>query len=219
MAALATAMLRLSAASAGAPGPAFVGNADPQAPIRSVADTPAPTPPPAVQAEPSAAQRGSSPEEAMPSRENWRDPRSVFHVERNKNGNQVHYAIALDANCAWRGKQPVTNYWRRLEDDPPTEKELTFLQQRGYGLDLQHADADRVAIELKALPGRPIVIRTRQTAAGCRTAAFLQIDGRPARLDHAYVHADPGWLLPTVRYIDLFGTNEDGTPAYERKGG
>src|SRR4029078_2517058 len=49
------------------------------------------------------------------------DPHSVFFIQRNKNRNEVHYAISLDENCRPKGDEPMTNYWLRLEDGPNIE--------------------------------------------------------------------------------------------------
>jgi hypothetical protein len=50
------------------------------------------------------------------------DPHSVFFIQRNKNKNEVHYAISLDENCRPKGDEPVKNYWLRLEGRPERRK-------------------------------------------------------------------------------------------------
>ena len=50
------------------------------------------------------------------------DPSSIFHIDRNKNRNQVHYGVRVDAGCRPVGAEPVYNYWLRLEEDPPVDR-------------------------------------------------------------------------------------------------
>jgi hypothetical protein len=44
----------------------------------------------------------------------------------------------------------------------------------------------------------------------------MTIDGKQAYLDKVFVFAEEGILLPTVRYIELFGRSNDGLAVYEK---
>lgn len=144
-------------------------------------------------------------------------PDSAFHIDRNKNRNQVHYGVHVDAQCRPEGEEPAYNYWLRLEDTPPATRPLSFLQQGAYGFQTQRVRGDgRVEFRLRALPERLFTIRTTPTADGCKCETFLTIDGNEAYLDKVFVFADEGIFLPEVRYIELYGHTNDGHAVYEK---
>jgi hypothetical protein len=141
---------------------------------------------------------------------------SAFFIRRNKNRNEVHYEISLDEQCRPLGDKPVRNYWLRLEDGPEVRKPLSLFQQAGYGFKSQAIEGDHVVVVLRALPERPITFLARRDAQGCVAAAYVDIAGARAHLEHAYVFAEEGLLLPEVKYVELFGSKDDGTPVSEK---
>jgi hypothetical protein len=143
-------------------------------------------------------------------------PHSVFLIQRNKNKNEVHYSIKVDAQCRPRGDNPVENYWLRLEDGPTVEKPLKLLQQVGYGIKSQKVLDDGVLVVLRALPARPMKVVTASDGAQCSAAAYMTIAGEQAEFERAYVFAKDGFLMPEVKYVELFGKRTDGTPVEER---
>lgn len=144
-------------------------------------------------------------------------PESVFHIDRNKNRNQVHYGVRLDDQCRPVGPDPVYNYWLRLEKDPPTEKPLSYFQQTAYGFQKQKIEEDgRIEVRLRALPDRQLVVRTTSLEGTCKAETFINIGGKQAYLDKVFVFSDEGFFLPTVRYIELFGRSNDGLAVYEK---
>jgi hypothetical protein len=145
------------------------------------------------------------------------DPESVFHIDRNKNRNQVHYGIHVDANCKPVGDEPVYNYWLRLENDTPVTQPVKFFQQAAYGFRRQNIEKDgRIEVRLRALPDRQIVMRLTVVGGACKAGAFLTINGVEAHLEKVFVFADEGLFLPSVRYIELFGRSNDGHSVYEK---
>jgi hypothetical protein len=144
-------------------------------------------------------------------------PESVFHIDRNKNRNQVHYGVHLDDRCRPVGAEPVYNYWLRREENPPVVQPLKYFQQAAYGFQKQNIEADgRIEVRLRALPDRQLVIRIASVGGGCKAETFMTIDGKQAYLDKVFVFAEEGILLPTVRYIELFGRSNDGLAVYEK---
>jgi len=144
------------------------------------------------------------------------DPHSVFFIQRNKNKNEVHYAISLDENCRPKGDDPVKNYWLRLEDGPNVEKSLKLLQQVGYGIKSQKVTDEGVLVVLRSLPARPISVVVTREGTECKAAAYMTVAGERAHLERAYVFAKDGFLLPAVAYVELFGKRDDGSPVEER---
>lgn len=154
---------------------------------------------------------------AAPGRARAAETGSVFHIDRNKNRNQVHYGVHVDDQCRPVGAQPVYNYWLRLEKNPPETEPLRFFQQAAYGFQKQEVEADgRIEVRLRALPGRQVVIRLASVGGACKAEAFLTIDGKDAHLEKVFVFADEGVFLPTVRYIELYGRSNDGVAVYEK---
>jgi len=144
-------------------------------------------------------------------------PESVFHIDRNKNRNQVHYGVHVDAGCHPVGDEPVYNYWLRREEDPAVMQPLRFFQQAAYGFRKQNIEADgRIEVRLRALPDRQLVIRLTVVDGRCKAETFMTIDGTQAYLDKVFVFAEDGILLPTVRYIELYGRSNDGHAVYEK---
>jgi len=144
-------------------------------------------------------------------------PDSVFHIDRNKNRNQVHYGVHVDEQCRPIGTDPVYNYWLRREENPPVVQPLRFFQQAAYGFQKQKIEDDgRIEVRLRALPDRQLVIRVASVAGTCKTETFMTIDGKQAYLDKVFVFAEEGILLPTVRYIELYGRSNDGLAVYEK---
>ena len=143
------------------------------------------------------------------------DPTSAFFVQRNKNSKEVHYGIRLDASCRPVGEEPVYNYWVRFSATGRVTEPVTFFQQTGYGLKSQKVSGMQVQIVLKALPDRPILIVPSSSQGGCRVVAYMEIAAVRSRFEKAYVFAEEGLVLPTVKYIDLFGRAEDGAPVRE----
>lgn len=142
---------------------------------------------------------------------------SVFHIDRNKNRNQVHYGVRVDARCRPIGPEPVFNYWLRREKDPPVVEPLRFFQQAAYGFQKQLIEPDgRIEIRLRALPDRQLVVRVTELDGACKAETFLTIDGKQAYLEKVFVFAEEGLLLPSVRYIELFGRGNDGLAVYEK---
>lgn len=145
------------------------------------------------------------------------DPGSVFHIDRNKNRNQVHYGVRVDQSCRAVGSEPAYNYWLRREANPPHTEELRFFQQAAYGFAQQAVMGDgSVELRLRALPERPVTVRLASEEGTCRAEAFLDINGRSARVEKIFVVADDGMVLPTVQFIELSGHGDDGVAVYEK---
>lgn len=144
-------------------------------------------------------------------------PESAFHVSRNKNRNQVHYGVHVDDRCRPLGDEPVYNYWLRLEKNPPVVEPLRFYQQAAYGFQKQKVEDDsRIEVRLRAMPDRQLVIRVTPIGRRCKAETFMTIDGKQGYLEKVFVFADEGLVLPTVRYIELFGRNNQGHSLYEK---
>ena len=94
---------------------------------------------------------------------------------------------------------------------------LRYFQQAAYGFQKQKIESDgRIEIRLRALPDRQLVVRVAAVPGGCKAETFMTIDGQQAYLDKVFVFAEEGIILPTVRYIELYGRSNDGHAVYEK---
>jgi Domain of unknown function (DUF4833) len=149
------------------------------------------------------------------------DVRSVFHVKKSENQNQVHYALHLDATCKPMGTRPVFAYWQRLRDGKRIADPLTGLATSVYGasdeqlVSLQKPGVSSVEMFVKALKSVRITIEVEKTAQGCTATPYTQILKQRARLSHAFLQL--GALGLTVKYVDVVGYRRgDGARLAER---
>ena len=137
----------------------------------------------------------------------------LFFVRRNTNRNEVHYAIELrDGHPA--GENPIHGYWQMHEKGPGVTEPITVFEQVAFGIRSQKVDGAGVRLTLAALPDREIGIEPEPGATG-RYRARIQIAGQQAQLISFYAHAEPGFLMPKVKYIEIIGTL-DGNEVRER---
>ena len=144
---------------------------------------------------------------------------NLFHIERNKNKNQVHYAIRLNKNCEPIAKKPVYAYWLNLEAKKPKTSPVKWYQQAAYGIKEQKKNAaNEFKIILKALPTKKIYVRyfRNKRSDQCSATAWTQVAGKRARLNTVYVFAKEKFLIPKVKYVDIFGKLPNGAAIKER---
>jgi len=140
-------------------------------------------------------------------------PHRLFHIERNKNTNIVVYdaQVLPDSNLA--EEDPVTVYWLKLAEGGH-RKELKGIEKKmAYGFKVEAREGNRIVIELVADVGRNLVVDVHEGVY----RAFMEIDGRQALLDKIYIFAKKTLMLPSVKYLEMFGTDvETGEEVYEK---
>lgn len=147
--------------------------------------------------------------------ESVRRERTLFTLARSKNSNCVHYAVRLDQSGELDLATPLHAYWIMHAEDGRRE-ELTFLERRlAYGFRIVSAVSQRgFGLRLAASAAREIRV---ERSSAQRFSASLRIAGQRARLQRIYVQADEGSVLPSVRYVDLFGIDSlNGATVFER---
>jgi hypothetical protein len=143
----------------------------------------------------------------------------LFSIAKSENKNQVQYVIRVDDHCAPAGIAPVSAYWRMLENGPTQTAPLLSRELRAYGLGSQTvlasgADGGEVRTVLRALPSRPMDIKTwRGTDGICHAWTTLMIAGAPAHLFNVYVHLR--WDGPD--YVLVQGWSIDGSHVAREK--
>jgi hypothetical protein len=147
------------------------------------------------------------------------DVRSVFHVAKSENGNQVHYALRLSDTCQPLGKQPAFAYWRRARTKGFIEAPLEGMGRFVYGASDDQVvesgpDGTRVRFYVKALERVSIEVHVQKGPSGCTTSTTTTLSGKRIRLSYAFVQL--GGLGLRVKYVDVVGYGADGVRVTER---
>jgi len=140
-------------------------------------------------------------------------PQRLFHIERNKNANIVVYDAQVLPDSNLTEDDPVIVYWLKLAEGGH-RKELKGIEKKmAYGFKVESREGNRLVIEMKADVGRDLVVDFHEGAYH----AFMEIDERQAVLEKIYIFAEETFLLPDVKYLELFGTDvETGEEIYEK---
>ena len=110
-------------------------------------------------------------------------------------------------------KDPVVVYWLKLAEDGARKKLKGIEKKMAYGFKVKEREGDRLVLDMKADIKRSIVVDRVDGVY----KAFVKIDGSQVFLDKVFIFAEEGGMLPTVKYIELFGTNPaTGDEAYEK---
>jgi hypothetical protein len=137
----------------------------------------------------------------------------IFSIAKSENRNEVQYVLQVDDRCAPVAATPVSAYWRMLEKGPTQTAPLLNRELRAYGLAGQTvvasgADAGEVRAVLRAVPSRPLQIKTWRGSDGvCHSLTTVSIAGAPAHLFNVYVHVR--W--DGADYVLLQGWSLDGS--------
>lgn len=132
--------------------------------------------------------------------------KSLFHIKRSKNKNQVHYAIKYDsAECKPAGAQPVYAYWLDLEIGPNVINPIGTFEKMAYGIQSQKMNGDVLDLRLKALPEKAMKVKFEKSGTTCSVNAYTNISGVEGQMKEVYVFAVEGIIKPTVKYVDIFG--------------
>ncbi len=139
----------------------------------------------------------------------------LFYIQRNHNSNTIIY----DANFNSDGKlitdKPIDVYWLRYDEDG-RRMELRALEKKfAYGVKSKKLNiAGQYQIELTAYDKRKLLLKQ---ISNNKAIAYMQIDGKMSILDHIYIVADNSSWWPTVKYIELFGTDaKTSNKTYEK---
>ena len=143
------------------------------------------------------------------------DRANLFHIKRNKNRNEVHYAVRYDkATCKPLESDPLFGYWLMIEKGPGVTEPIGRFEQMAYGIKSQELQGEVLTVQLKAFPDRPVRISFTHKSP-CNVTATININGQEAQLKTISVFAEEGLIKPTVKYIDISGV-KGGAAVTER---
>lgn len=127
---------------------------------------------------------------------------TLFRIDRSKNANIVQYDAVLDSPTELDKDTPIIGYWLRNAEDG-RRKEFSSLDKMAYGFKAEREKGTNAWIlRLAAQSNRPI----RVIYWNGRWVGQMTIAGALAVLDHLFVASDEGGVMPTVKYVDAFGT-------------
>lgn len=131
------------------------------------------------------------------------DVRSLFHISKSQNRNQVHYALRLDEACMPVGAEPVFAYWREMEAGPKKLSALLDREQAAYGIApgqtvYPSSSRPRVRFQLRAVPERTLIAQVRAEGSRCMASVRTSIQGRAATLKSVHLVLGFFWTIQQI---------------------
>ena len=132
---------------------------------------------------------------------------SVVFLTKNTHNTPVHYGVNVDTQCRPTDEDPVSAYWRMLEEGPDERDELKFWEQPGYGVRQpeevdRNADSGSLALVIRGVPDHKIRLETFTSDRGCQARAITGISGEEAILLRIDIEVS-GWA--NVHKVEIHG--------------
>jgi Domain of unknown function (DUF4833) len=143
--------------------------------------------------------------------EGQRSATTLFTIARSKNANVVRY-VALSDDSGLILSNPIDAYWLMLAENGRREALSWAERKLAYGFSVSSSSAERCQLRLTAFKQRALLVERQ----GRRFRATLNIGGKRAVLERIFVQSSEEGLVPSVQYVDLFGSTPDGSPLTER---
>lgn len=108
----------------------------------------------------------------------------IFFVSRNLNKNIIVYDVCLK-DGKLDTEKPLHPYWYRLEENPISTGELTFIQRKlAYGYSVEEKRENEAIVKLKAYKKRMVKICKRHG----KWAGLTTINNKECILTEIYAH-------------------------------
>jgi hypothetical protein len=139
---------------------------------------------------------------------------NLYIIQRNKNRNTVFYDLNVLPNGDVYSPKPIDCYWKMYEKNGTREELTTFEKLTAYGYDIQKGSKGDYSIKMNSLKDRVCVLtRDKSGLYSCVT----HIGGKKSSLKRIYVYTVEGYIMTTVKYIELFGKDAfSGADTYEK---
>lgn len=133
-----------------------------------------------------------------------RSEKLLFYVQRTHNRNTVIYELNLQTDGKLNKKEPLHPLWIRYEEGG-VRKELSFIQNRVYGLDVHMLDEYTYLIHFRSFKKRAIYLM--QTGKNNQYKVMISINGKMEELTSLFICSVNNSLgIPaSVKYIDIHG--------------
>lgn len=130
----------------------------------------------------------------------------VFYFQRSHNKNTVIYELNTLPDGKLNLKKPINAYWIRYEEGG-VKKDLSFIQQKAFGLDCKLMDKEKgnFLLHFNHFKARNIYLINTNN----KYKAFVTINGEFAELSSIYIQSENNSLgFPlAVKYLELKGTS------------
>jgi len=138
----------------------------------------------------------------------------LFYIQRNHNANTIVYDANFDKNGKLIEDEPVEVYWIRYQEQGQRMELRTIEKWYAYGVDCEENENGSFKVELVADKNRAFYLQQTEPFKAIITTL---INKKMAVLEHMYIFADNSGVWPTVKYIELFGSDlKTGTTTYEK---
>jgi len=129
----------------------------------------------------------------------------LFYIQRNHNSNTIIYDAKYDENGNLDKTEPIIVYWRRYDEQGQKMELRTIEKWHAYGVEWEKSENIEIYnIELVADKKHKFWL---QQLAPYKSVIITEINKKRSILNHIYIFADNSGLWPTVKYIELFGTD------------
>ena len=126
----------------------------------------------------------------------------LFHLERNRDNNQVYYALNVDKQGLINDTDPICAYWKK-EDQPNKQIPLTSLQQKyGYGAKIVNSSPSEVRFYLAAYPDAVFTVKRIDG----EYVSLMKSGKKEVPMSKLYVHfKGTSFWNPVILKIDVYG--------------
>ena len=128
----------------------------------------------------------------------------LFFVQRTHNKNTVIYELNSQTDGELDKNNPLHPSWIRYEEGG-VRKELSFIQNRVYGLDVRLLEKDTYLLHFRSYKKKDIYLM--RSGKNNKYKAMISINGKMAELTSLFICSVTNSLgIPsTVKYIDING--------------
>ena len=126
----------------------------------------------------------------------------LFHLERNRDNDQVYYALNIDKRGQINKGDPICAYWKK-DDQPDKQIPLTSIQQKyGYGAKIVSSSPNEVRFYLAAYPDAIFTVKRKDG----EYVSIVKSGNMEVTMSKLYVHfKGTSFWNPVILKIDVYG--------------
>lgn len=138
----------------------------------------------------------------------------LFFIQRNQNMNTVVYELNRLFDGSVNEEFPMHVFWVRYTENGKLT-ELNYIQNKlAYGYDSAIISHDAFEFSFVSYKKKKFFIGKNKEG---KYRCYTNISGKQCVLTNVYVYAEELGVFPSVKYIELFGHDEEAdTPVYEK---
>lgn len=127
--------------------------------------------------------------------------KSLFKIERSKDGNQIFYDVHTVTNDKLNVKNPITPYWIRKTEGNKI-KPLTWIQEHyAYGLNFTYSSEKIAQFHFVSYDKRSFTLK--QYKKDC-FKVFTELNGKEVIVNRIFIQIDGGtFWFPKISKVEL----------------